>query len=423
MTYTKKKINLNFKTDIPFVIVVVMVLLTALTGLFNQTVLSLGILMCCAILMFYDKLYLGFPFMLFYSIFYGVVFGIAVASLYSAMLIGNAILRMSNESNLRLKCLLPLLVYLIYLILIMLPQSASVFIALLIDVIGGFVLVSDLLKKTDAIKNFFKTYAVVCLCSFFSGILVGNFVGDEYNETRFLATFEDPNYMGFFFTIAIFALVTLKLFDKRIRFIMVISLYLMMLTTLSVTAIVANIALWMFYLIMMKKIKWWSIFVVVLVAMILVSLFNYGLNNQDVPFLSDFANRIDKKLVSLEAGDIDDVTTNRTELAARHFEYYINLPVFNLLFGGIAVNSRYLDPRIASSAHNEYIDMLLNVGVVGAVIMFGYFISNMVSYVKTYRENKEEKYLFLIMAKTVWMCYAMTLTVFIDFRFMLLFLL
>ena len=83
----------------------------------------------------------------------------------------------------------------------------------------------------------------------------GNTIGGEYEYTRFNATFEDPNYMGFFFTIAIFALVTLRLFDKKVRYVLIVVLYAMLITSLSVTAIVVNIAVWLFYLVIMKKLK------------------------------------------------------------------------------------------------------------------------------------------------------------------------
>jgi O-antigen ligase len=203
---------------------------------------------------------------------------------------------------------------------------------------------------------------------------------------------------------------------------MVIALYAMIMTTLSITAIVVNIALWLFYLVMMKKLKWWSVFVIVLVVAICVSLFNYGLENPDAPILGDFSARVNEKLGDLERGDMGDFTTNRTDHAAEHFNYYADLPVLNLLLGGVPVNTRYIDSHFDAVAHNEYIDMLLNVGLVGAIVMFAYFIFNMVTYYKKYRASGDDKFLFLVMGKAVWAFYAASLTVFLDFRFMLLFL-
>ena len=425
MTKTKNRMIFNKKLELPSVIITAMLLLTALTGLFNQTILSLGIVICMVVLLFCDKLYLFFPFVLFYNSFYGLIFGVSLFRIYTLIILAMAVLKITKGTKIKTKYFCPLLVYIIYLVVVMIPVQNVLFaVYITLDIITVIAVVSELVAGEEkVIKSFFKIYAVVCLLSFLSGTVLGNSIGDEYNYSRFMATFEDPNYMGFFFTVAIFALVTLKLFDKRIRLAMVVALYAMILTTLSVTAIIVNIALWMIYLVAMKKIKWWSAFVIVLVIMLAISLFNYGLNNPDTPVLGDLSARLDEKLSSFESGDMGEVTTGRSDLASEHFEYYMELPLFNMLFGGIPVNTRYVYHDFKYVAHNEYIDMLLNVGLIGAVIMFGYFISNVVSYAKKYKEGKEDKYLFLIMAKTVWMCYAMTLTVFLDFRFMFLFLL
>ena len=229
--------------------------------------------------------------------------------------------------------------------------------------------------------------------------------------------------MGFFFTVAIFATITLKLFDKRIRYVIVIALYAMLLTSLSITAIVINVVMWMFYLIIMKKLKWWSIFIVAIVAVLLFSLYQYGIDHSDTPILGDFSKRIEEKFESAESGDMDDVTTNRTKLAKEHFQYYISSPFHTLLFGGIPVNPRYIYPDLKAAGHNEYIDMLLNIGILGAIIMLGYFFKNVIQYAKQYKKTKEDHHLCLIMIKMLWACYALSLTVFLDFRFMTIFLL
>ena len=424
MTDVKKKTLPSDIINVPFILIVVMMLLTALTELVSQTVLSLGILICCCLLLFYNKLHLAFPFMIFYNSFYGLVFGVSVFRLYTLLVLVDALIRMPKQMTVKSKYLPPFLVYTLYLLLLMIPAiELATTSVLFIEVLCGFIMVSSLTKDSkDELKSFFKVYAVVALISFFTGTLAENTIGDEYSYSRFMATFEDPNYMGFFFTVAIFALVTLKLFDKRIRFVMVVVLYAMIITTLSITAIVVNIALWLFYLIIMKKIKWWSLFVIVLVVAICVSVFNYGLENPDAPVLGAFSARVNEKLGDLERGDMGDFTTNRTDLATQHFDFYVDLPLVNQLFGGVPVNSRYIDPRIGTAAHNEYIDMLLNVGFLGAAVMLGYFIFNTVSYFKKYKKSGEDKYLFLVMGKAAWAFYAASLTIFLDPRFMLLFL-
>ena len=228
--------------------------------------------------------------------------------------------------------------------------------------------------------------------------------------------------MGFFFTLAIFALVCLKLFNRRIRIFLVVVLYAMILTTLSMTAIIVNMMLWVIYLVIMKKFRWWSILVVAFVVILSLGLYEYGLSNPSAPVIGDLSSRINEKLASLEAGDVGDVTTGRSSLAKAHFEYYINSSPLNILFGGIPSNPRYIAPELRAAAHNDYIDMLLNVGFIGTAVLLLYFFRNIWTYYKKYSSTQATTDSFLVMAKCAWACYALALTVFLDFRFMVIFL-
>ena len=81
-----------------------------------------------------------------------------------------------------------------------------------------------------------------------------------------------------------------------------------------------------------------------------------------------------------------------------------------------------VDPAISGVAHNEYIDLLLNVGLVGTALMLGFFFTSYLTYIKRYRQDRQDHDLCIVMLKTTWILYAFTLTLFLDYRFMLLFL-
>ncbi len=422
MINTKNEALLNKKLSLPFVTIAVMLGISALTGIVPQLILTLGIVACLGLLVLYDKLYLAFPFVIFYNSFYGMALGVSVLRIYTLLVLGNMIIRLTSKSSLKARYLPPLFVYTVYLIAVMMPFGISSAAYILLDILCCFIVVYELIRRTEALKEFFSVYTLVCLVSFLSGMVAGNYIGDEYNYSRFMATFEDPNYMGFFFTIAIFALVTLKLFDKRIRYILIVALYAMILTSLSLTAIVVNIVLWLFYLIIMKKLKAWSVFIIALVVLLAFTLYDYGLANPDTPFIGDLSARIEDTLSSVSSGNFGDATTGRFDLSREHLDYYLSASPMTVLFGGIPVNPRQLHPDFTAAAHNEYIDMLLNVGLLGTVIMLGYFIATTYSHLKKYKKTNDERYLFLVVGKTVWACYAMTLTMFLDYRFMLMFL-
>lgn len=413
------------KIQISHITIGIMFILTALTGLMPQNILSAGIVVCFFILFACDKTYQAYPFVIFYNYSYGHLFGISVTRILSVLILISVVLRMGSAPKIKLKYLLPVAIYSTYLIIVMIPVNVFSTLFIFVDVLCCLVLVSNLSEDRDALKSFFAIYTAVCLLSFMSGMISGNHM--EYNQenqeiSRFLATFEDPNYMGFFFTLAIFAAVSLKLYNKVIRIAIVVTLYIMILYTLSITAIVLNIIMWVIYLAVTKKIRISSICIIAIVAVLCVSLYNYGLKNPDTEVIGPLSSRISEKLEETSKGNYDDATTNRTALAEQHFKYYLASSPLTKILGGIPVNTRYIHPDLRAGAHNEYIDMLLNIGIVGTVIMLGYFLNNLIKYINEYKKSKEDKYLFLSISKILWLCYAMTLTMFLDFRFMLLFL-
>ncbi len=395
---------------------------TALSGILPQWMLSLGVVVCFGMLLLCNSLYLGFPFVIFYNSVYGLVFGMSVLRIYTLLMLLHILLKMTSSISFKTKYILPLSVYTLFLILVMMPNNLREGFFLLFDVVCCLTIVTDISDDSDAFNLFFKTYSIVCLCSYLTGILIGNTIGGEYNYSRFNATFEDPNYMGFFFTIAIFSILCLKLFDKRLRYIIIIVLYAMMMSSLSITAIVVNIILWLFYLFMMKKLKPAGLIIIIAVFVLLSALYSYGVENPDIPVLGDLSARIDEKVQSFISGDIDEVTTGRTSLTKENLEYYLSLPMFNVFFGGIPVNPRNIHPDIKAVSHNEYVDLLLNVGIIGAIVMLGFFLFSYWSSIKRYRLANKEHDLCIVMLKTTWLLYAFALTMFLDFRFMLLFL-
>ena len=73
------------------------------------------------------------------------------------------------------------------------------------------------------------------------------------------------------------------------------------------------------------------------------------------------------------------------------------------------------------AAHNEYVDILLNIGLFGALIYFSCVIRKVVQLYRL-RQTDPSKFDYcncLIMVKVVWFLYAMTLTMFLEERFLL----
>jgi len=136
-----------------------------------------------------------------------------------------------------------------------------------------------------------------------------------------------------------------------------------------------------------------------------------------------FSYRILDKLQALESNDINAVTTNRTGLTKRHLDYFSNQSLFRMLVGMNAASSLKVDLNgLIAAAHNEYVDLLLNVGILGTLIYLGLFLSRTWQCFMVTRKTQDPYSGCIFMIKMVWALYGLTLTMFGDYRFMMLFL-
>lgn len=422
----KKRLLLEKLTNIcsgSDLIVMAMVICSALTGIVSQSILSIFIVLFCFELLVLDKLYLAYPFILFYNEYYGLVFGLSVQRIFSVMILALFFINIIKKHTVRVnkRIFMPLLVYVLYAQLVITQYGMSDAIFTIVDVITCLlIIIFYLYKNTENLQRFFRVYVVVCLVAILTGILSSNFYLQGTME-RFRATFEDPNYMGFFYTVSIFAMISLKLFKPVVRWILVVVFYATIMASVSMTAVVVNIVLWLIYLLLIEKISWKTIIISLTIIFVVQFLYGYGIDNPNTPILGTVCERIDEKIGNFIQGDMSAITTGRTDMTQEHLQYFWSLSIFNVIFGGIPVNTSYISPVFRSVAHNEYVDMLLNVGIVGTFILLGYLIAKVFSYYKKYRKTGETYYLCLLMLNSIWIFYGLSLTMFIDEKFMLMY--
>lgn len=397
-----------------------------LTGLVPQKVLSFIVTVIIGYMSTRKRLFQAYPIMIFYYAQLGMIFGVSVYRIYTIIFILMTIIKLKDKLFLSKRFLVPLSIFILYDVLTMSRYSFKIAFFSLLDVIAIILLINFYLNNAERLKSFFRTYVIVALLSFATGIITNNtnttdwsFSGKFVQISRFQATFEDANYMGFFFSIAVVAILTLELFGKKIRKLLLIILTGMIITTLSMTAIIASIFIWSMYLVLTKKINIKTIIVCGVVLVLGVGLYQYGLLHRDVPIVGDLSYRIEDKVNALLEHDYATVTTDRTKLSSLHFEYFLNQGVLKQFLGGNLANTYVIKlGNIVAAAHNDYIDLLLNIGIIGSFALFYSVLNRLWISIKEYKRNNSKDFLFIFICKCVWLYYLATLTTFLDFRFM-----
>ena len=389
------------------------------------------IVICMFLLALNGKQFLLYPIVIFFYTQFGLFSGLSVSRLFSVFLLFSYFLLNGNKKKIEIRLcnFLILAIYTVYIIIVLTTEIVSLGIATLMNTVTIALLSSFYLSDENRLCDFFRVYIFVALLSIPAGINQANNMvnlqvidGMLIETSRFMGTFEDPNYFTFFCYIAIVSLLTLKLFGKRIRILLIIVFQICVFSTLSITGIVCGVIIWVLYLVIDHKINWKLLIIIPCVFAGGVYLYNYGLQNPEAAIVGDLSMRLYEKFLYLNIGDMSNVTTGRTSLTQNHLAYFMDQSVFRILFGGNLANTKIMKlGSIRYAAHNEYVDILLNIGVIGAAVFFSCFIYNIG---RAYRHKrldkaKENSCNCIILMKALWLFYAATLTLFLEDRFML----
>lgn len=421
LTERKKRV-----TSREYVLGAMMLLSAGLTGILPTSILSVVMIALSVIAALTGVVYFMYPIMLFYGNILGLFAGISVYRWFTLLFLGITIIRHKNFP-IQIKQLAVLFLFAIYCLVVVGLEDLRRALFAILDMMSILVLINCYLKDKEILRKFFTIYVACAFVAYFTGMHLGGMqgnleIGGEYIEiSRNMATFEDPNYMGYFYTGAIFALVALKLFHPAIRLIMIVGLYAMLMTSLSVTAVVVNILLWGVYLVVAAKLKPKAILLTGFVVILALGIYQYGIENPTDPVVGALSLRIQEKLQQTAMGNFDDATTHRTGLASAHIEYFLAQPLYKMLIGMNASSTLKIDMQnLKGAAHNEYVDWLLNVGIIGTIIMLGYLLSALWRPLKSYLRNREDRgALCIVLIKLVFAFYAFSLTLYGDHRFML----
>ncbi len=380
-------------------------------------------------LFFYDEYYLALPILLFFYMQLVLPGGIVLFRVYSLLLLLKVI---KKAIPLDLTSLLPFLVITLYSVVAIFPHSIRLAVFLIFDMIFLLYYIRSYLMNRERFRSFFRYYVLAALAATVFGLLrmagqlsTAVFVDGQWvYVTRFIATYNDPNYLGFFYNIAIFSLISLRLFRRVwLQRLLLAIMYLALIATLSTTAILCNVGGIVLFLLLTKRITLKTVVTLALLSQGVLFLYNAALT-RPIFLLSDAALKVKSKLMEVDLGNFSSFSSQRTDLWADHLEYFREQSNFRMFFGGNVINAYVLDESTFSAvSHQEFIDMLLNFGLLGTMIMILAFLIRSGRILRSLyhkKQNGGEEVAVLLM-KYVWVFYAFGLTMFPGWMFFLFF--
>lgn len=331
----------------------------------------------------------------------------------------------SKRSKIEIAFFLPLFAVILYCVSVIAFYDFKQSLLVIFDLTLIVLYISVFIRNN--ISTFFSYYnfgvVISCLYGYF-GLNLETFVMIEdqmVQVTRFVGSFPDPNYLGLFLNIAILSVVVLDLVkNKTLKITLIIFLYASLLSTLSITGYLCNVLIISAYFIVHKKNNLKNIAILIVLGFFLSLNFKFFVN-ADYPVISDVAKRIDSKLSVDSKSDLSTFTTERSSIWNEHLEYFAQQPILKILFGGNYVTDFGREASFSHVSHQSFIDMLLNFGLIGTLVLLFFFLRLTLNYLKNYMKTNSKEFLFLILVKVTWVFYAFGLSMFPSWTFSIFF--
>lgn len=268
------------------------------------------------------------------------------------------------------------------------------------------------IKQRSHLNNDIQNiFIITCINAAIYGVLYKNIVGNfevtneviQYN-VRYSGSSGDPNYMAFYYCIALCYL----MYSKRVKPMQVIlgtiALFVATALTGSLTALVVILFIIMIRLFAGKDVKLHIRILVTAVVVILLATFIFYLftDTFEIPLLETYKNRILERLDFLgQENSLSNITSGRADLQEMYLNYFFQQSILRIMFGGYQINSQGIDSAKAlglgsAATHSTYVDILMTCGLIGFAIFIGSMIFNLIRYWKNWRLGDDESLVSLI---------------------------
>jgi len=276
----------------------------------------------------------------------------------------------------------------------------------------------------EGVNRRFSGFAIAFVFAALLSCIVGVFTVHDGGDGRFLATLNDPNYLGFYLNIAIL-IVYLQPFFKHLwaKLPILAVLYAALIASESITGIIASALVALFCIISAAiygrfRLKY---LIIPMIITIIAVQFVYISQLHDWGMISEFSARVRGKLDALFIGNLSKFTTERSALWRINFEKFLGFDLWEALFGGSFVSAVGRDAVLfPQTSHQEFLDVLLSCGLLGLTVYISAFLFLMAEDAVNLRKNDRElKAVSCIRLgiKLIWLFYALGLTMFLNGRF------
>lgn len=272
---------------------------------------------------------------------------------------------------------------------------------LLIQSLISFFSLQKISRDEDTVSKLKFVLVAMCLSAALYGLFFRNIKGSyetveglvQYTG-RYSGTMSDPNYMAFFYSLSYCTVLFARFKFFAIKWVLAGLLFLCIALTGSITAILNYAVVLIAYIFFAREEKSSQKRIgVIIITIFSVCFLLYLFSDLDnIPILNMYKERLLEKINDLISGDIDGVTTGRTEYSGLYVEYLFQQDVFRILFGGYQLNAMGLigeaADKISYAAHNSYVDVLMTCGVVGLVVFVAAFITRLIKIFNDWQKGR-----------------------------------
>ena len=179
----------------------------------------------------------------------------------------------------------------------------------------------------------------------------------------------DSNFSCFLLNIGVICLWCDRKTHWLLKAVATVPILYAMTVTLSTSGLISLIMISILF-ILSKKNKFKAFVILLLVVLVIIATYSIYVElpaELRLEPLDAYIERVTEKINQLAVGDMAGATTNRSELADAYWDYFTHQTLFGILFGGNGI--AVVD---GMAPHNTYIGYLLQIGIIGALMFFGY---------------------------------------------------